>query len=43
VNRQAVANITQVTRALQNAGSGNTVLLVVWRDNKEQFLTMTKR
>jgi serine protease Do len=43
VNRQAMANLSQVTRALQDVAAGNTVLLVVWREGREQFLTMTKR
>ncbi len=32
VNRQPVANVSQVTRALQNATAGRPVFLVVWRD-----------
>jgi serine protease Do len=43
VNRQPMANLSQVTRALQDVPAGNTVLLVVWREGREQFLTMTKR
>jgi serine protease Do len=43
VNRAPVANISQVTRALQNAGPGTPVFLVVWRDGQETFLTMTRR
>jgi serine protease Do len=43
VNRQPVANVSQVTRALQNAAAGRPVFLVVWRDGQEFFVTMTKR
>src|SRR3954471_10822523 len=43
VNRQPVANVSQVTRALQNAAAGRPVFLVVWRDGQEVFITMTKR
>jgi serine protease Do len=43
VNRQPVANVSQVTRALQNAIAGRPIFLVVWRDGREYFVTMTKR
>jgi serine protease Do len=43
VNRQPVANVSQVTRALQNATAGRPVFLVVWRDGQEFFITVTKR
>jgi len=43
VNRQPVANVSQVTRALQSAAEGRPVFLVVWRDGQEYFITMTKR
>jgi serine protease Do len=48
VNRQAVSNVSQVTRALENAAAGRPVFLVVWRvdrngDGREYFLTMTMR
>jgi serine protease Do len=43
VNRQPVANVSQVTRALQGATAGRPVFLVVWRDGQEYFITMTKR
>jgi serine protease Do len=43
VNRAPVSNLSQVTRALQNAGPGVPVFLVVWRDGEETFLTMTRR
>jgi serine protease Do len=42
VNRQPVANVSQVTRALQNAAPGRPVFLNVWRDGQEYFITMTK-
>jgi serine protease Do len=47
VNRQAVNNLSQVTRALQNASPGTPVFLLVWRvgprGGEQQFITMTKR
>ena len=43
VNRQPVANVSQVTRALQSAAPGTPVFLLVWRDGQEIFLPMTKR
>lgn len=43
VNRQAVANVSQVTRELQRATPGQPVFLLVWRDNNEMFVTMTRR
>jgi serine protease Do len=43
VNRQPATNVSQVTRALQNATPGTPVFLVVWRDRNELFITMTKR
>ena len=47
VNRQPVANVSQVTRALQSAPAGRPVFLVVWRvtqgAGQEVFITMTKR
>jgi serine protease Do len=42
VNRQPVANVSQITRALQSATAGRPVFLVVWRDGQEYFITMTK-
>jgi serine protease Do len=43
VNRQPVANVSQVTRALQNTQAGRPVFLVVWRDGQEYFITMAKK
>jgi serine protease Do len=43
VNRQPVATVSQVTRALQNATAGRPVFLIVWREGQEYFITMTKR
>ena len=43
VNRQPVATVSQVTRALQNATAGRPVFLVIWREGQEYFITMTKR
>jgi S1-C subfamily serine protease len=43
VNRQPVATVSQVTRALQNAAPGTPVFLLVRRDGQDYFVTMTKR
>jgi serine protease Do len=43
VNREQVSNLSQVTRALQNAAAGRPVFLLVWRDGQQFFVTMTKR
>ncbi len=43
VNREPVANVSQVTRALQNAAAGQPVFLLVWRDGQQYFITMSKR
>jgi serine protease Do len=43
VNRQAVTNPSQISRALQSAESGAPVFLLVWRGGQELFVTMTKR
>jgi serine protease Do len=47
VNRVPVSNVSQVTRELQSAAPGSTVLLVVWRvgpaGGQETFLTLRKR
>jgi serine protease Do len=43
VNRQAVNNATQVTKALQSAPEGGPVFLLIWRGGQEQFVTLTKR
>jgi serine protease Do len=43
VNRQAVTNPSQITRALQAADPGAPVFLLVWRGGQELFVTMTKR
>jgi serine protease Do len=43
VNREPVANLSQVTRALQNATAGRPVFLLVWRDGQQYFITMSKR
>jgi serine protease Do len=43
VNRQAVTSVSQVTRELERARSGQAVLLLFWRDGQQQFTTMTKR
>ena len=43
VNRQAVNNASQVTKALQSAPDGTPVFLLVWRGGQEQFVTMSKR
>ena len=43
INRQSVTNVSQVTRALQDTPAGTPVLIVVWREGQEVFVTMTKR
>jgi serine protease Do len=43
VNRQAVSNVGQVTRALQAAAPGTPVFLLLWRGGQELFITMSKR
>ncbi len=43
VNRQPVTSVTQVTRALQGVGPGQTVFLLVWRNGSQVFVPMTKR
>ena len=43
VNGQTVANVSQVTRELQRATTGQPVFLLVWRDNSEVFVTMTRK
>ena len=43
VNRQKVANVSQVTRELQKVQSGQPVFMLVWREGNNFFLTMTKR
>jgi serine protease Do len=43
VNRQPVTSVSQITRELQKAQPGDIVFLVVWRENQEMFVTMTKR
>ncbi|HMC76722.1 MAG TPA: trypsin-like peptidase domain-containing protein [Vicinamibacterales bacterium] len=43
VNRQKVANMSQVTRELQKVQNGQVAFLLIWRDGNNQFVTMTKR
>jgi serine protease Do len=43
VNRQPVSNVSQVTRALQNAGPNTPVFLLVWRDGRERFIVLSRR
>jgi S1-C subfamily serine protease len=43
VNGQTVSNVSQVTRELQRAAAGQPVFLLVWRDNTEVFITMSRR
>lgn len=43
VNRQKVANTSQVTRELQKVQTGQPVFLLVWREGSNVFVTMTKR
>jgi len=43
VNRQKVANVSQITRELQKAQLGQPVFMLVWRNGDNVFVTMTKR
>jgi serine protease Do len=43
VNRQKVANMSQVTRELQKVQLGQPAFLLVFRDGNSVFITMTKR
>ena len=43
VNGQTVANVSQVTKELQRATTGQPVFLLVWRDNSEVFVTLTRK
>jgi serine protease Do len=43
VNRQPVSSVSQVSKGLDSAAAGTPVFLLIWRDNHEQFITMTKR
>jgi serine protease Do len=43
VNRQKVANVSQITRELQRVQPGQPVFMLVWRDSGNVFITMTKR
>jgi serine protease Do len=43
VNRQKVANTSQVTRELQKVQAGQPAFLLIWRDGSSVFVTMTKR
>ena len=43
VNGQVVANVSQVTRELQRATTGQPVFLLVWRDTSDEFVTMTRK
>ena len=43
VNRQKVANVSQITRELQKAQIGQPVFMLVSRNGDNVFVTMTKR
>ena len=43
VNRQKVANVSQINRELQKIQNGQVAFLLIWRDGNNQFVTMTKR
>ena len=43
VNRQKVANVSQITRELQKVQNGQVAFLLISRDGNNQFVTMTKR
>jgi len=43
VNRQKVANLSQVTRELQKVPAGAPAFVLIWREGQQVFVTMTKR
>jgi serine protease Do len=43
VNRQKVANVSQVTRELQKVQAGQPAFMLLWREGNNVFVTMTKR
>ena len=43
VNRQAVTSPNQVTRACRASPAGTPVFLLIWREGREMFISMTKR
>ena len=43
VNKQAVSNVSQVTRAFQSATPGTPVFLLIWRDGAQIFIALSKR
>ena len=43
VNRQPVANMSQVTRALEAVSPGTPAFVLVWRNGQQIFVTMTRR
>jgi serine protease Do len=43
VNRQPVANVSQITRELQKVADGQPVFLLIWRDGNTNFVTVTKK
>ena len=43
INRQKVANVSQITRELQKAQAGQPIFMLVWRNGDNVFVTMTKR
>ena len=43
VNRQKVANVSQITRELQKAQAGQPIFMLLWRNGDNVFVTMTKR
>jgi serine protease Do len=43
VNRQKVANVSQITRELQKVQNGQPAFMLVWRNGDNVFVTMTKR
>ncbi len=43
INRQKVANVSQVTRELQKVQPGQPAFVLLWREGSNVFVTMTKR
>ena len=38
-----MTSVGQVTKALQSVQAGTPVFMLIWRDNHEQFVTLTRR
>jgi serine protease Do len=43
INRTPITSVSQVTRELERVSPGSVVLMLVWRNGQENFVTMRKR